>query len=90
MSYGIKETLELVDGLEKLIEVVQKHLKDGFQWSDLLDISHEIASKEHPEICAAIEGIDQVIPELKDLSLIEKFQLVQKLLKFAKSVKETL
>lgn len=85
---GIKDTLELIDGLAKFIEVIQKHLQDGFQLQDLLEISYEVTSKQHPEICAAIEGIENVIPELKDLSVFEKFQLVQKLIAFVKLIQE--
>lgn len=77
---GIKETQELIAGLGEVKKVVQAELGDGFQWQeDIPDILEKLASSE--KVKTAIEGTELLIPELKDLSLPEKFQLVVSLVK---------
>jgi hypothetical protein len=77
---SIKETLELIEGLKAVKKIVEEELGDGFQWQE--DISDIITKSQQSEaVKAAIDGISEVYPELKDLDLSEKFSLAFALLK---------
>lgn len=83
MSQGINETVELVYLLGLLKKLILTHLADGFDVSDLPKILNELF--ENPEmvvaIQSAIDGIEKVIPECKDLSTTEKLTLISKFIK---------
>jgi hypothetical protein len=77
---GIKETQELIAGLSELKKVLVEELSDGFQWQeDIPAVLEKLQSSEKAK--AALEGADQILPELKDLDLGEKFSLVISLIK---------
>lgn len=76
---GIKETQEVIAAISEIKKVVSEELGDGFQWDDVGDIAEKLAAS--PKVVAAIEGADQVWPELTDLDLGEKISLVVGLLK---------
>jgi|688.fasta_scaffold02085_35 hypothetical protein len=76
---GIKETQEVIAAISEIKKIVVVELGDGFQWDDVADIAEKLAAS--PKVLAAIEGADQVLPELKDLDLGEKISLVVGLLR---------
>jgi urease gamma subunit len=82
MAFGIKETVDVIEAVAVLKKVIVKHLADGFQTSDLVKIVEELLGDEEAkkEIGEALDGIELVLPELKDLTWAEKFELVQKVL----------
>ena len=76
---GIKETQEVIAAVSEIKKVIIEELADGFQWEDLKDAAEKLAAS--PKVIAAIDGAEQVLPELKDLDLMEKISLVVSLLK---------
>lgn len=79
---GLKETKEVIDALAVLKKVLMAHLADGFQIDDvkaILEDLSEPAAKQ--EILEAIAGIEQVLPEVKEMSLFEKIDLAMYALK---------
>lgn len=76
---GIKETQEVIAAVSEIKKVIVEELVDGFQWEDLKDVAEKLAAS--PKVVAAIDGAEQVLPELKDLDLMEKISLVVGLLK---------
>lgn len=78
---GVKETKEVIAAAGLLKDILVKHLGDGFQASDIPKISEEFLKS--PEFVAAIAGIEEVLPELKDLDLSEKISLALDLVKAA-------
>lgn len=80
---GIKETTEVIECLGAIKEVVVSQLKDGFQKSDLEVLVNALLNKPEMKMKLekAVEGIDQVLAELKDLSLTEKISLISILIK---------
>lgn len=76
---GIKETKELLVGAFALTAVIVKELKDGFQaQKDISAIVGQLLL--NPEFKAKLEaaasGIDAIGGEIKDISLLEGFELV--------------
>jgi hypothetical protein len=75
---GIKETVELVEGLGALSKAVVAALKDGFQPADAIDLIKK-ALDENSELgaklLAAFVGIAAVPAELSDLDLWEIVKL---------------
>jgi hypothetical protein len=68
---GIKETNELIDGLEKLaVEVIKQYKDDDAPAADALDLVMNEGLRE--EIAAAIEGVGSVSEELSDLDIDEQ------------------
>jgi urease gamma subunit len=82
MAFGIKETVDVIEAVAVLKKVIVKHLADGFQTTDLVKVVEELLGDEKAkkEIGEALDGIELVLPELKDLTWAEKFELVQKVL----------
>lgn len=76
-QYGIKETSELLIGVNELSVVIAGLLKDGAQVGDaaaLFDkIKNDAVFKE--KLQAAYDQVNQVPVEVKDLSLAEGVQL---------------
>lgn len=83
MSQGIKETLELIKLLGTLKTIVMKHLGDGFNKSDIGAIVDDLMTKPEvkKELEIAIEGLDKIALELKDLSAMEKLTLISAVVK---------
>jgi hypothetical protein len=76
---GIKETKELVVGSFALAGVIVKELKDGFQASKDIPaiVSQLLLNPEFKaKLEAAAEGINGIGGEVKDISLLEGFELV--------------
>jgi hypothetical protein len=76
---GIKETQDVIAAISEIKKVVTAELGDGFQWEDVADVAEKLAAS--PKVVEAIQGADQVWPELTDLDLGEKISLVVGLLK---------
>ncbi len=76
---SIKETLEVLEAVKVLKGIIVEELKDGFQYDDIADFVGKASAS--PAVLAALDGIEAVLPELKDLSLSEKLQLVYALVK---------
>ena len=75
---GIKETKELLKGINKLVLIFVREFKDGFQVEDLVTIFTKLAMDK--ELREAISGMDQLKGEFKDISLEEGIELGQELL----------
>lgn len=80
---GIKETTEIIECVGAIKDIVVSQLKDGFQKSDLEALINELLNKPEMKMKLekAIEGIEQVMLEMKDLSLTEKISLISALIK---------
>lgn len=80
---GIKETTELIEFVGTIKDLVVSQLKDGFQKSDLEKIISELLNDKDikMKLEMAIEGIDKIMLEMKDLSLTEKISLISALIK---------
>ena len=74
----IKESKELLKGLMKLAALMGSSFKDGVQAQDLAVIFAKIQSDEvlKAALIAAYNDADQVVAELKDLSLVEGLELL--------------
>ncbi len=83
---GIKETSELVDGLGVIAVCVKKAYFDDkkINFADVPDVINAI---KDPKLLAAIEGINDVDDELRDLSTEEVMALGYKLVEIVKLVK---
>lgn len=75
---GIKETKELVIGVNELAVELVKHLKDGVQVTDALAILDTLKTNEDfkAKLAAAYENVQAVPAEVKDISLVEGMELV--------------
>lgn len=76
---GIKETKELLVGVNEVGLVLMKHFKDGVQFKDALELFESIRS--NPELLAklyaAYEGYGNLPMELNDLDIKEGIELAQ-------------
>jgi hypothetical protein len=83
MSLGIKETTEVIECIGAIKNIVVVQLKDGFQKDDLEVLVTELLNNPamKMKLEKAVEGIDLVLAELKDLSLTEKISLISLLIK---------
>lgn len=83
---AIKETMELLEGIKDLALDAKKVMADGkIDVADLpvaMDILGQLGT-----LSAAVEGVDQVLPELKDLSADEINTVVAKVLEIVAAVK---
>jgi hypothetical protein len=74
---AVKETKELLVGVNELSLIMIKHLKDGAQISDVMAIVDEM--KNNPELLAKLEAakndIAAIPEEIKDCSLVEAGEL---------------
>lgn len=83
----IKEILELVDGLEAVGVPVAKVFADGKVNS--LDLPHGLELvQNHVVIINAVQGVDEVVPEAKDIDPAEAVIIVQKLYTVAANIKK--
>lgn len=77
-KHGVKESKELLIGVNELSLVLMKHLKDGFQaGKDAAAILGELVANEEVKnkLVEAVQGVDKVPAEIKDLSLEEGVEL---------------
>jgi hypothetical protein len=83
MSLGIKETTEVIECIGAIKNIVVVQLKDGFQKDDLEVLVTELLNNPAMKVKLekAVEGIDLVLAEMKDLSLTEKISLISVLIK---------
>ena len=75
---SVKETKELLVGVNELVVLLLVHLKDGLQVSkDLPAIFSELVGNAdlQAKLKAAYDGVSQVEAEVKDLSLQEAVEL---------------
>jgi hypothetical protein len=81
---GIKETVELVEGVGALTKAVVAQIKDGFQPVDdvlvLIKAALDKDSALGAKLLAAFVGIAAVPVELKDLSFLEIIELGQEVI----------
>jgi hypothetical protein len=83
---GVKEILELVEGIKQVALVGKAVLKDGkVDLSDLAALSVLLAKQQ--ELMAAFEGVSEISSEIKDLSLDEASSVVLALVAAAKEFK---
>ena len=83
---NIKEISELIDGFEAVGVPVAKVFADGKV--NALDLPHGLELvQNHKKIIDAVVGIDEVIPEAKDIDPAEAVIIVQKLYAAAKNIK---
>jgi len=76
---NIKETKELLVGINELSLLLTKHLKDGLQvGKDVTAVFTELLSNEDlkAKLESAYKGVDLVQGEMGDLSLSEGLELV--------------
>lgn len=81
----IKETKELLIGVNELSLLLVKNLKDGLQvGKDVAAIFTELLSNDDlkAKLEAAYQGVDKVKGEVKDLTLTEGLELVQEQFKY--------
>lgn len=92
MSVGIKETKELLVGVNELSLVLLKAFKDGIQAKDALELFEAIRS--NPELQAklmqAYEGYGSLPAEMSDVSLAEGLELAQTQLEYLPKILEAL
>lgn len=85
-SKGIKEITELVEGIEAVAVPVAKALADGTV--NTADLAHLLdLVKSHQKLIEAVKGLDEIIPEAKDIDTLEAVALVQKLYATANKIK---
>lgn len=74
---GIKETMEMLEGLNELSLFVIQKSKDGLQAKDGVELVEKLLldADFKSKLSVAIEGINKVPAEIKDLDLNESFQL---------------
>lgn len=89
-AYGIKETKELLIGVNELSIVLVGLLKDGAQVSDAAALIEKM--KSDPEFMAKLQAaydkINEVPAEIKDLNLAEGLELVIEQAKFVPKILE--
>lgn len=83
---GIKQCLELLEGIKVLAVDVKKVLADGKVDLKDLPVLMELLT-QFSVLTAAVDGIDQIPAESKDLSSEEIAVLVDKVLEIVKIVK---
>lgn len=85
-SKGVKEMLELIEGLKQLVLVGKAVMKDGkIDMSDLVHLSALMAKQA--ELIAAFQGLGELKDEAKDIDLAEAQVVVLALIAAAKEVK---
>ena len=85
-SLDLKNILEIMDGLDLIINGMNKVLEDGkIDWSDSL-IFIEIV-KEYKVFIDAAKDSDVALLELKDLDQVEMISLVSRVFNSAKLIK---
>lgn len=85
---GIKETKDALEALNKISLLLIKHLKDGAQLKDALEMATEVmaGAELKTAVAEAFKGITAIPSELKDLDSGEIFELVMNEGKFGLEV----
>ena len=74
---GNKELVEALKGVLALSAVLAVALKDGVQVSDVAEVVAKLSSEPvKSKLAAALEGIEKVPAEVKDLDVAESLQLI--------------
>lgn len=76
---GVKELKEAIIGFAVLGKAVADLAKDGVDFNDAAALAVKFASDEafKAKLVAAVQGIDQVPAEIKDLKFAEILELAQ-------------
>lgn len=75
---SIKETLELLDGLEVVVKFVAKVMEDGvLGGSDLMHL--QVFLKDFDVMKDSVTGIELILKEGKDLDQLEVMEIITKL-----------
>lgn len=83
---GIKESLELLEGIKVLGVTGKKVFADGKV--NLADLGLVMGlMQDFAKLNAAVAGVDQVLPEAKDLTVEEANALVAKVLEVVAAIK---
>lgn len=86
-KYDVKETMEILDGIEVLAEAAGKISADGKV--DTSDLIHLIdVAKNFNVLADAAEGADIALKEIKDLDEMESLQILTKVFAIVKKFKE--
>lgn len=87
-EHGIKETKEMMVGMQALTLVMMEHFKDGAQFSDALELweSFKNDAKFKAQLMAAYDGYKKIPAEIKDLDLLEGFELGKQGVDFAGAI----
>jgi hypothetical protein len=77
-QHGIKETKEAILALVVLGKFVADRLKDGAGFDDALALGQKLSDQEFKaKVLAGVDGIDKIPAEVKDISLVEVFELAK-------------
>lgn len=85
-SVGIKESMEMLDGVELLLVTAKKIFKDGEVNMDDLGPALEML-QEVKKVVSAVNGMNLIVKEAKDLDQAELVQLALKIQKIVSAVK---
>lgn len=83
---GIKETLELLDGVKVLVVEAKKILADGKLSLSDLPVALELLQK-FSVLSAAVQGAGEIVGEVKDISGDEANQIIAKVLEITAAAK---
>lgn len=75
----IKESKEAVIALVALGKVVAKLAADGLDMSDAVALGSKLISDAdfRGKLTAGLQGLDKVVPELKDIAASEALELIE-------------
>jgi len=85
---GTKETKELLIGINELSIYLLSLLKDGASFKDAMDFYNYCKENEEfkLKLFAAYDGCKQIPEEVKDLDLLEVFEIAQLQLNFVPAI----
>jgi hypothetical protein len=84
----IKETKEATVAVFAVGLFVIDRLKDGAQWGDALALGQKLMDPMFVNMVTdAVEGIEQIPAEIKDISLVEAVELLSLIGDLAKDIK---
>lgn len=87
MAHGIKETKEAIALGFAIAKLLNGHLADGFQSSNVLKVIEGALTPEFvAQVKAGVEGSGQINAELKDLDLFEGMELAKFVIAEAKKL----
>lgn len=88
MEKGIKETKELLVGMNEITVLLAEAFKDGVQAADAAEVYEKL--KANPElsakILAAYNGMNEVKEEVADISFVEGIELVKVQMEYAPKI----
>jgi len=83
---GIKECLEMLDGLELLSVKGLEIAKDGLELNDIPKALEVF--KQYEVLVAAVKGSGEILAEVKDIDQAELMELGARVLGMVKKIKE--